>query len=112
MQFIKKKRDYQNVYSSYEKHYGKLFLFLLGTSQLETPFSLGIIVSKKVGNAVHRNKVKRRVRAFVRQHTDELPPVGAGVLIARAGAGEASWDATEQDLRTLLRIDSHQRNAE
>lgn len=103
MHFIKKKRDYQNVYADYSKHYGNLFLFLLGKKSTERPFSVGIIVSKKVGNAVYRNKVKRRVRAFFRQLPQDLPEGKAGIIIALPSAATASWADTEKDLNKLVR---------
>jgi ribonuclease P protein component len=103
MHFIKKKRDYQNVYADYSKHYGNLFLFLIGKKSTDRPFSVGIIVSKKVGNAVHRNKVKRRVRSFFRQLPEELPFGVAGVIIALPSAAIATWADTEKDLSKLIR---------
>ena len=46
---------------------------------------LGIIVSKRVGNAVARNHVKRRVREWFRHHLASLPAVDV-VIIGRQGS--------------------------
>ncbi|WP_181310101.1 ribonuclease P protein component [Nocardioides campestrisoli] len=46
------------------------------------PAQVGFVVSKAVGNAVVRNRVKRRLRHLTREHLRELP--GRGVLVVRA----------------------------
>jgi ribonuclease P protein component len=54
---------------------------------------LGITVSKKVGGAVVRNRVRRRLREAVRLR---LPQWRTGfdlVLVARTAAAEASFEA-------------------
>jgi ribonuclease P protein component len=42
---------------------------------------LGITVSKRVGNSVRRNRVKRLVREFFRLHKDSFPQ-GCDIVIA------------------------------
>ena len=49
---------------------------------------LGITVSRKVGNAVVRNRVKRRIREWFRAGRDELGPGVDLVVIGRAPASE------------------------
>ncbi len=40
-----------------------------------SPTRAGFVVSKAVGGAVVRNKVKRRLRHLMRERVDQLPPV-------------------------------------
>lgn len=54
---------------------------------------LGLTVSRKVGNAAERNRVKRRLREAFRHHKDQLPLGFDLVVIARRGAPEV--DLTE-----------------
>jgi ribonuclease P protein component len=63
---------------------------------------VGFVVSKAVGNAVVRNRVKRRLRHLDRGQVSSLP--GSAVLVIRAlpGAGEASGAQLRADLDHCL----------
>lgn len=65
--------------------------------------SLGVTVSKKVGTAVERNRVKRRIREWFRRNRGALPADAAVVVIARRGAAEIGAAETELELGGLLR---------
>ena len=52
---------------------------------------IGFSVPNKIGKAVVRNKLKRRLRAYVRTQIPFLKPVQA-VITARAGADKLSYD--------------------
>lgn len=64
---------------------------------------LGLTVSKKVGAAVERNRVKRRIREWFRQNRAALREGAALVVIARRGAAEIGMAETERELGRLLR---------
>jgi ribonuclease P protein component len=70
-----------------------------------TPPRVGFVVSKAVGNAAVRNKVKRRLRHQAREHVPTLP--GSAVLVIRAlpAAAAASYEELGSDLaRCLQRV--------
>lgn len=61
---------------------------------------LGITVSRRVGNAVVRNRVKRRVRECFRLALRSMLPAGTGmVVIARPGAGALDTPTINAELR-------------
>lgn len=64
---------------------------------------LGITASRKVGSAVVRNRVKRRVREWFRRRRSELPEARDIVVIARAGAADLDQRATEAELDGVAR---------
>lgn len=56
------------------------------------PARLGVTVSSTVGNAVVRNRVKRRLRELFRARADTLPKGIELVVIARQSAAEADFE--------------------
>ena len=71
------------------------------------PARAGFVVSKAVGNAVVRNRVKRRLRHAVRPALAGLPAGSVLVVRAQPAAAEASYPELGEDLaRCLDRVTS------
>ena len=72
------------------------------------PVQVGFTVSKAVGNAATRNRVKRRLRHLTREHLPTLEGLpGRAALVVRAlpAAADAPYAALGADLdRTLGRV--------
>lgn len=69
------------------------------------PVRAGFIVSKAVGNAVTRNRVKRRLRAAVARQLDgPLAGHPGATIVVRAlpPSGTADWDSLQADLDSAL----------
>ena len=70
----------------------------------DAPPRVGLTVTKKVGNAVLRNRIRRRLREAVR--TAVAADMRAGhdyVIVARAEAAEVPFDALVAELRARVR---------
>ena len=63
---------------------------------------VGFSVSKKVGKAVTRNKVKRRLRECFRPYLGDVKN-GLYVIVARPAAAEAAFDTLQKDVQYLLK---------
>lgn len=64
---------------------------------------LGITTSKKLGNAVTRNKVRRRIREIYRLHEEELRSGLDLVIVARVRGVHVSYWALDRDFMKLTR---------
>ncbi|MBW2060616.1 MAG: ribonuclease P protein component [Deltaproteobacteria bacterium] len=82
------------------------FLLLVKPNQLPQA-RLGITASKKVGSAVKRNRVKRRVREFFRTHKHFLPAGLDLLIIVSRGAADMDADSFEREQRELIRQAIH-----
>jgi len=63
---------------------------------------LGLSVSKKVGNSVVRNKIKRRIREIFRKNQASIAKNAEIVLIPRSEAGKTGYQELEKSLLGLL----------
>lgn len=86
------------------KHHGRHFLLVVATpADVDDPGGrVGVTVTKRVGNAVTRNRIKRWVRELVRSDRDAWTRRGRDiVVIAKASAASATHAEVDEDLRSL-----------
>jgi ribonuclease P protein component len=68
----------------------------------DAPVRFGFIVSKAVGNAVTRNRVRRRLKAACFELLKDLEPGSDIVVRALPGAAQADWATLLHDVRRAL----------
>ena len=86
-QRLRKQSDFQQVRRSEHRIHCGPFVFQCEPGQegsTELP-SVGVIASRRVGNAVVRNRGKRLVRELFRHHASMLPGGSRVVVVLRAG---------------------------
>ena len=89
---LSRSRDFDAVYRkgrSVSTRYLTLYWFPRDAGSEEDP-RVGLAVSRKVGGAVVRNRMKRRLRAIFDELAAELPPGRDYVVIVRPGLPEAA----------------------
>jgi ribonuclease P protein component len=100
--------DYRRISRTAARHGSREFVVLiapLGRFDDDLPDStrrLGLTVSRKVGNAVARNHVKRRIREWFRAERHALPENVDVVVIAKPGAAELDAAGVRASLRRAL----------
>ena len=99
---LRRNSDFQQV-----RHNGKFYaspLMVLAFLRNELDHSrFGFVVSKRLGKAVQRNKIKRRMREATRLRIPQIKPGFDLVFIARQPIRQASYAEIEQSLERLLK---------
>ena len=115
---LKKNKDFQYVYRS-GRSVGSRLAALIYTrrrvwrrrkgklppapEQGQTPpVLIGLTVSRKVGNSVTRNRIKRRLREAIRPLIPQITPGYSLIFVARADMADASFDDVCRTVSTLL----------
>lgn len=79
-------------------------VFVLSRPEGDTsPARLGITVSKKIGGAVVRNRVKRWLREAFRRQKDRFPAGADVVFVAKRGAIEGGQEQVAREVERLCR---------
>jgi ribonuclease P protein component len=88
-----------------EKRRGKLFLLeVFDRGEAGTPPRLGITVTKKSGNAVIRNRIRRRLREAVRVHAADDMAAGTDyVIVGRREVLSAPFEELKTELSRRMR---------
>ena len=96
---LKKNRAFQYVYRRGHSAACRDLVMLFARGR---ELKVGFSVSKKVGNAVIRNKVKRRLRECFRPYLGDVK-TGLYVIVARPSAAKATFQSLQKDVRYLLK---------
>ena len=109
---LRKRRDFEECYSSGVRVSGRhlqVFLLRAGTAPPSpappSPVGprLGLSVSRRVGGAVVRNRVRRRLREIFRRNRDIFDGWAGNVVInARPSSAQAPFEELRQEYRSLI----------
>ena len=104
---LRKRREFLAVQSAGRALHGRYFLVVAvsasrscGTPSVGAEGRVGITVSKKVGSAVKRNRIKRLVREYLRRHDFALAR-DAIVIAKRSAADAGGYRDVARDLDRL-----------
>ncbi len=95
-------RSFDYLYRHGAAYRNALLVLYVVKSRFSTP-KVGFSVGKKVGDAVRRNRTKRRLREAFRL---EMARIQAGqnyVVVARVGSAERSYQELREALLSLLK---------
>jgi ribonuclease P protein component len=100
-QRVRRRSEFQRVFDSGYRVSSRYFTLLLAPTAAP-PARLGIVASKKLGDAVRRNRAKRLIREVFR-HIDTPPAAVDVVVIPRRELFDAPFTDLERDFRAAWR---------
>ncbi len=108
---IRKNREFLALYKTGGRYRGRSFHVVFQENPLG--FSrVAVVVSGKVGNAIVRNRIKRRVRALFRRNKALIRKPMDMIFIARGEAADLSGPETAAEFFTALERVTRDRRAE
>ncbi|ALC87142.1 MULTISPECIES: ribonuclease P protein component [unclassified Bacillus (in: firmicutes)] len=102
-QRVKKNKDFQTIFKKGKSFANRQFVVYCLEHE-EDFFRVGLSVSKKVGNAVVRNRIKRYIRQTFLELKDEVNTNMEYIIIARNPAAKLDFHETKKSLEHVLKI--------
>ncbi len=100
---LTKREDFNKVYRYGKSTANQQFaVYYLARPDQET-FRLGVSVSKKIGNAVVRNRLRRMMKEIVRLNADSIASNFDFVVIARKPVAGMEYADMERSLKHVLK---------
>lgn len=99
---VKKEKDFQTVFTTGKSIANRKFV-IYQTPNTKEHYRLGLSVSKKLGNAVTRNRIKRRIRHIIMELDERLITCDF-VVIARKGVESMDYQDMKKNLIHVLKL--------
>ena len=98
---IRKKKEFLFLYKKGNRYRGRYFTLIYLANDLSYS-RMAVVASKKVGRAVVRNKVKRRLRTLYRRNKHMLQKNLDFVIIAKKEIHGVPWQVLKDDYISAL----------
>ncbi|PYZ96312.1 ribonuclease P protein component [Alteribacter lacisalsi] len=100
---LKRNEDFQLVFKQGKSAANRQFVIYHRQSERESSFRIGLSVSKKIGNAVTRNRIKRLIREAVRELEPRMKKKQDYIIIARKPAAQMGFHEVKQSLLHVMK---------
>jgi ribonuclease P protein component len=99
---IRKKKDFILLYKRGRRYRGKYFTLVFQPNELD--FSrMAVVASKKIGNAVKRNKVKRWLRTLYRRNKELIENSLDMIIISKKEIHNLKWNDLEGEYLSAIK---------
>lgn len=101
---VKKNKDFQEIFKKGKSFANRQFVVYFLKRPGQTHFRIGLSVSKKLGNAVKRNQIKRYIRQAFLEFEEDLQNEYDYIIIARKPASEMGFLEVKSSLVHVLKL--------
>lgn len=101
---VKKNKDFQEAFKKGRSFANRQFVVYVLQKEGQTKFRIGLSVSKKLGNAVTRNQIKRYIRQAVFELKDSMQQDLDYVIIARKPLVDMGFFELKKSLTHVLKV--------
>lgn len=99
---LRSNRDFQRVYKRSKNYWNRHFTVLMKKNGSKT--RVGFSITKKYGNAVQRNRIKRQLREIVRINRQALREGYDMIIIPKKNTFDMKYSDLEKSYQHLLSL--------
>ncbi|MBH5319300.1 ribonuclease P protein component [Paenibacillus sp. GSMTC-2017] len=100
---LRNREDFSRIYRGGKSFANGQFVVYWSKQRIADPFRLGVSTSKKIGNAVMRNRMRRMVKEIVRHLENRIVPNTDLILIVRKPATTMTLKEMEKSINHVLK---------
>jgi ribonuclease P protein component len=100
---LRNREDFSRIYRGGKSFANGQFVVYWSKQPSAEPFRLGVSASKKIGNAVVRNRMRRMIKEIVRHQADRIVPRTDFILIVRKPATLMKMKEMEKSVLHVLK---------
>lgn len=100
---VKREKDFKAIFKEGTSFANRKFV-IYRLENKQKHFRVGLSVSKRLGNAVTRNQIKRRIRHILQNARGEISEDVDFVVIARNGVEVLGYAEMEKNLLHVLKL--------
>ncbi|WP_280771270.1 ribonuclease P protein component [Salipaludibacillus daqingensis] len=101
---LRKNEEFQNVFKKGKSVANRQFVVYQLVKEEGTSIRFGLSVSKKIGNAVMRNRIKRLMKEVLRELSPELQQNRDIVIIARKPTSDMDYQQMKKSLNHVMKV--------
>ncbi len=101
---VKKNKEFQEAFQKGQSFANRQFVIYSLKKENQDYFRIGLSVSKKLGNAVTRNQIKRYIKQAVLELSSQIATGNDYIIIARKPAAEMDFFEVKKSLTHVLKV--------